>query len=77
MYSICLVIFVCDFIERKVFLVLYMSYLVVTSSSAIKESDKKSSMNFDNKEPIPIREHAVEEVASRQGHEGSSKVNKQ
>ena len=54
-----------------------MSYLVVTSSSAIKESDKKSSMNFDNKEPIPIREHAVEEVASRQGHEGSSKVNKQ
>lgn len=54
-----------------------MSYLVVTSSSAIKESDKKSAMNFDNKESIPIREHAVEEVASRQGHEGSSKVNKQ
>lgn len=59
------------------FLVLHISYLVVTPSSAIKESDKKSAMNFDNKESIPIREHAVEEVASRQGHEGSSKVNKQ
>ena len=56
---------------------LHISYLVVTSSSAIKESAKKSAMNFDNKESIPIREHAVEEVASRQGHEGSSKVNKQ
>ena len=56
---------------------LHISYLVVTSSSAIKESDKKSAMNFDNKESIPIREHAVEEVASRQGPEGSSKVNKQ
>ena len=58
----------------------FFSAVYVVLSSNIFECHKrviKSSMNFDNKESIPIREHAVEEVASRQGHEGSSKVNKQ
>lgn len=36
----------------QVFSVMHISYLVETSSSAIKESDTKSSMSLDNRETV-------------------------
>ena len=60
----------------QVFSVMHISYLVETSSSAIKESDIKSSMSLDNRD-YTIREYAVEEVADEQGLQGSGKINKQ